>query len=194
MIKKFNDYVKIDTKSNTLLLKRIDNRLTLLYFGKKIKDKDNYDFLIPNKIDGFFGSNDDYKNALSIFSFNGEGSNKESLVLIVTPLKNDSINSTFIKNNETVNISEDDAIKTVSNNIKELNQEFILEFDNYVNIETSEIIRLDNEIFANLDVIKTPIKGKNPLCWKLTAIDIKYKKLDAYVDIMTGDLIGSKNR
>lgn len=128
------------------------------------------------------------------YIFDTEKGNKESLVLIVTPLKNDSINSTFIKNNETVNISEDDAIKTISNNIKELNQEFILEFDNYVNIETSEIIRLDNEIFANLDVIKTPIKGKNPLCWKLTAIDIKYKKLDAYVDIMTGDLIGSKNR
>ena len=128
------------------------------------------------------------------YIFDMEKSNKESLVLIVTPLTDDSSSSIFIKNNEKLNISEDDAVKTVSDNIKELNSELVLDVDNYVNVESSQIVILDNETFAGLDVIKNPVRGKEPMCWKLTVVDGENKKLDAYVDVMTGNLIGSKNR
>lgn len=134
------------------------------------------------------------KNNKVNYVFDTEKSNKESLALIVTPLTDDSSSSIFIKNKEKFNISEDDAIKTVSENIKELNSELVLDVDNYVNVESSQIVKLDNEIFAGLDVIKTPVKGKEPMCWKLTVVDGVNKKLDAYVDIMSGSLIGSKNR
>ena len=134
------------------------------------------------------------KNNKVNYIFNTEKSNKDSLVLIVTPLTDDSYSSIFIKNNEKLNISEDDAIKTVSEKIKELNQDLVLDKDNYVNVESSQIIVLDNETFAGLDVIKTPVKGKEPMCWKLTVVDGENKRLDAYVDIMNGSLIGSKNR
>lgn len=133
------------------------------------------------------------KNNKVNYIFDAEKSNKESLVLIVTPLTDDSSSSIFIKSKEKFNISEDDAIKTVSENIKELNSELVLDVDNYVNVESSQIVKLDNETFAGLDVIKTPVKGKEPMCWKLTVVDGENKRLNAYVDIMTGSLIGSIN-
>lgn len=128
------------------------------------------------------------------YIFNSEKSNKDSLVLIVTPLTNDSMRSIFIENDEKLNITEETAIKTVSDNIKDLNSELVLDKDNYVNIEFSEIVILDNEMFAGLDVIKEPVKGKEPICWKLTVVDSELKKLDAYVNAMTGELIGSVNK
>lgn len=128
------------------------------------------------------------------YIFNSEKSDKSSLVLIVTPITSDSIVSLFIENKEKFNITEDDAIQTVSEKIKELNPDLVLDIDNYVNVESSEIVVLDNEVFASLDVIKTPVKGKEPICWRLTVVDGENKRLDAYVDVMTGELIGSKNR
>ena len=127
------------------------------------------------------------------YIFDTEKSEKESLVLIVTPRTEDSYWSIFIKNNEKFNITEDVAIATVSENIKELNPDLVLDIDNYVNVESSEIVVLDNEVFASLDVIKTPVKGKEPICWRLTVVNGENKRLNAYVDIMTGELIGSVN-
>ena len=128
------------------------------------------------------------------YIFNSEKNNKPSLVLIVTPLTSDSMFSTFVENKEKFNITEEAAIQTVSDNIKELNPELVLDVDNYVNVESSEIVILDNEKFAELDVIKTPVKGKEPYCWKLTVIDSEFRKLDAYVNIMSGEIIGSINK
>ena len=128
------------------------------------------------------------------YIFDSEKTNKASLILIVTPLTNDSTSSAFIENDEKLNITEETAIKTVSDNIKELNSELVLDKDNYVNIELSEIVILDNEMFAGLDVIKTPVKGKEPICWKLRVVDGVSKRLDAYVNAMTGELIGSVNK
>ena len=127
------------------------------------------------------------------YIFNTEKSDKSSLVLIVTPLTSDSMVSVFVENKEKFNITEESAIKTVSENIKELNSELVLDKDNYVNIESSEIVVLDNELFASLDVIKTPVKGKEPICWKLTIVDSEFRKVDVYVNIMTGEIIGSIN-
>ncbi len=134
------------------------------------------------------------KNNKVNYIFDTEKSGKESLVLIVTPLTDNSSSSIFVKNKEKLNISEDDAIKTVSENIKELNSELVLDSTNYVNVESSQIEILDNETFAGLDVIKTPVKGKTPMCWRLTVVDGENKRLNAYVDVMTGNLIGSKNK
>ena len=114
-------------------------------------------------------------------------------MLIVTPLTEDSLGSIFIKNNEKLNITEEVAIETVSKNIMDLNSELVLDSEGYVNVESSQIVILDNEMFANLDVIKSPVKGKEPMCWKLTVVDGENKKLNAYVDIITGELIGSIN-
>ena len=128
------------------------------------------------------------------YIFKSEKSNKDSLVLVVTPITNDSRISVFVENSEKLNITEEAAIKTVSENIKELNSELVLDADGYVNIELSEIVVLDNEMFASLDVIKTPVKGKEPICWKLTVVDSENTKLDVYVNMTTGEIIGSINK
>lgn len=134
------------------------------------------------------------KNNKINYVFDVEKSEKPSLVLIVTPLTEDSMSSIFIKNNEKLNITEEVAIETVSKNIMDLNSELVLDSEGYVNVESSQIVILDNEMFANLDVIKSPVKGKEPMCWELTVVDGENKKLNAYVDIMSGELIGSINR
>lgn len=141
----------------------------------------------------YLQSLDSTRNNKMNYIFSSEKSDKSSLVLIVTPLTSNSMVSGFIENKEKFNTTEEDAIKTVSEKIKELNSELVLDKDNYVNVESSEIVILDNEMFARLDVIKTPVKGKEPICWKLTVVDSEFRKLDAYVDITTGELIGSKN-
>ena len=81
------------------------------------------------------------KNNKINYIFDTEKTNKESLVLIVTPLTDDSSSSIFIKNKEKFDISEDDAIKTVSENIKELNSELVLDSDNYVNVESRKLLQ-----------------------------------------------------
>ena len=126
--------------------------------------------------------------------FSAEKNAKDSLVLIVTPKTENSAEIKFVLNDEKLNITEDIAMKTVSEKIKELNSELVLDVDNYVNIEFSEITILDNETFAGLDVIKTPVKGKEPICWRVTVVDGENKRLNAYVDIMTGEIIGSVNK
>ena len=148
--------------------------------------KDGYKLNYLQSVDSTRGNRMNY-------IFKSEKSDKSSLVLIVTPLTNDSTSSVFVENKEKFNITEEDAIKTVTENIKELNSDLVLDKDGYVNIEYTEITILDNTEFANLDVIKSPVKGKEPICWKLTVVDGENKRLDAYVDVVSGILIGSKN-
>lgn len=126
--------------------------------------------------------------------FSAEKNAKDSLVLIVAPKTKDSAEIKFVLNDEKLNITEEAAMNVVSEKIKELNSELVLDSENYVNVELSEITILDNKAFAELDVIKTPVKGKEPICWKITVVDSELKRLDAYVDVMTGEIIGSKNR
>ena len=48
-------------------------------------------------------------------------------------------------------------------------------------------------MFAGLDVIKTPVRGKEPICWKITMVDYtRALKVEAYIDATTGKIIGSK--
>lgn len=149
--------------------------------------KDGYKLNYLQSVDSTRGNKMNY-------IFKSEKSNKASLVLVVTPITNESRISVFVENSEKLNITEEAAIKTVSENIKELNSELVLDADGYVNVELSEIVVLDNEMFASLDVIKTPVKGKEPICWKLTVVDSENTKLDVYVNMTTGEIIGSINK
>ena len=130
------------------------------------------------------------------YVFNTEKTNKSSLVLIVTPRTKISSESKFIVSKEELKISESDAIKIVNDNIKEIkdNMSLVLDEDNYVNVEFSEIEILDNSEFAILDYIQTPVKGKETMCWCISMIDDKNKLLDIYVNIMTGEMIGAVSR
>lgn len=133
------------------------------------------------------------RNNTTNYIFDTEKAEKASLVLIVSPILEDSTKPRFIENEEKFNITEEIAINTITEKIDELNPNLVLDDEGYVNVETSTIVTLDNEGFASLDVIKTPVRGEEPICWKLTVVDSNHKRLDAYVNIMTGELIGSVN-
>ncbi len=127
------------------------------------------------------------------YIFNTEKAQKESLVLIVTPITDDSFGSIFIKNNEKFNITEDDATKLAIENLKELSTAFGEDSSWEATAEVTEIVVLDNELFAGLDVIKTPVKGKEPYCWKITMVDYtRTLKVEVYIEAITGNIIGAK--
>lgn len=152
MIKVLDNYIKIDTKNTSLLLKKYDNRLILLHYGKKIHDASSYDFLLPKKIDGHFGSNDDYRNALSVFSFNGEGSNKEPLVLLS---KKDG---TFVSRFNLVDISFADVVSSPLPLAR--NKENTIVFT-YVDEISNATLKQYFSTFNDSDVISTHIEIKN---------------------------------
>ena len=132
-------------------------------------------------------------NNLVNYVFDVEKSQKDSLVLIVTPITEDSFGSIFIKNNEKFTITEDDATKLAIENLTELSTEFSEDSSWGATAEITEIVVLDNELFASLDVIKTPVKGSKPYCWKITMVDYtRFLKVEVYIDAITGNIIGAK--
>ena len=89
MIKITNDYIKIDSKNNTLLLGifKTDNYYgaahswaTLLYYGKKINDSKDYSFIIKPEI--YMASNDDSAIAPRVMSSTGDCANRESFLTV----------------------------------------------------------------------------------------------------------------
>lgn len=127
------------------------------------------------------------------FVFTADKSNKDSLVLIVTPRTTKSNSAAFIISNEDLKITEADAIKTISENINDLKEAFglVLDSENYVNARYSKIEVLNKDEFVNLDYIKTPVKGEEPACWLLSIVDANNKTVGVYVNITTGNLIGA---
>ena len=127
------------------------------------------------------------------FVFTADKSNKDSLVLIVTPRTTKSNSAAFIISNEELKITEADAIKTINENINDLKETFglVLDSENYVNARYSKIEVLNKDEFVNLDYIKTPVKGEEPACWLLSIVDANNKTVGVYVNITTGNLIGA---
>ena len=90
MIKISNDYIKIDSKNNTLLLGiyRSDNFYgvpqswaTLLHYGKKINDSEDYSFIINPEI--YMASNDDSILCPRVISSTADCNNRESFLTVV---------------------------------------------------------------------------------------------------------------
>lgn len=78
MIKIFGDYVKIDTKNNSLIIKKYDDRALKVYYGKKLNDSEDYSSFFFGRLDRTGASNDDYANICSVISSTAEVSQKES--------------------------------------------------------------------------------------------------------------------
>lgn len=127
------------------------------------------------------------------YVFDIEKNQKESLVLIVSPRTDDSLGSRFINNKDKLNITEEEAIKLSLENINELNIEELTDISWSDTTESAEIIILDNKTFAGLEVIKTPVKGKTPICWKIIIKDkANIVKMHIFIDAITGKVIGAQ--
>jgi alpha-galactosidase len=89
MIKISDNYIKIDSKNNTLLLglRKLDNHsgielswAEILYYGKKIRDAEDFSYLNENI--EYFASSDDCIFTRRTISSNGDCNNKESLLTV----------------------------------------------------------------------------------------------------------------
>lgn len=157
------------------------------YYYVAIVYKDGYQLNYNQKLDAT-------ESVTTNYIFDIEKSKNESIVLIVAPRTLTSKKSEFIVSNDELKITEERAKQIITENIEEINSSLVLDSEKHVEFDFSEITMLDNHVFANLDFIKTPVKGKEPFCWKLTVIDAENTKVDVYVDAVSGNLIGSKNK
>ncbi len=96
MIKIFKDYVKIDTKNTSLILASGQDRVYKVYYGNKVRDDDNYAFIVDHNLNEVFTSTDDTYYCNTFMSCNGEGNNIENMVRIT------SEDSTFVSRFEFV--------------------------------------------------------------------------------------------
>lgn len=83
MIKFINDYLKIDSANNTLIITKHDKRAELVYYGKKISDHDNFLYFSSGIKDKCFASNSDHTNIRSVIASNGECAQKSASVGVV---------------------------------------------------------------------------------------------------------------
>ena len=83
MIKFIDDVIKIDSKGNSLIIEKYDNRAELIYYGKKLRDHTFYKYNPYEMRDKYYGSCCDYTDIPSVISSNGECANKTSLVSVI---------------------------------------------------------------------------------------------------------------
>ncbi len=83
MIKFNNDIIKLDTPHTSLILKICERYVEQLYYGKRIKDADNYECLGVRKEYENRPSVDDTVTAKTTISFAGQGNSREEFVRLV---------------------------------------------------------------------------------------------------------------
>ena len=79
MIKFINNYLKIDSKNNSLIIAKHDNRSELVYYGKKLADHSDYSYFSSGCKDKCFASNCDHTNIRSVIASNGECAQNQAL-------------------------------------------------------------------------------------------------------------------
>lgn len=123
-----------------------------------------------------------------------EKSNKDNLMVLITSKGSKNSLANFVENDEKLKVDSYQAFETI--------QEYLIDFQNFYELKEqnsegyrSDILyKLTNEQFAKLEYIKTPVKGQEPICWKIDYRGYEYDtvvSMTIYVDATTGDIIGS---
>lgn len=130
------------------------------------------------------------------FVVNGEKSNKESLLLAIIPNESRNRSTIFVESDEKLKINAETAMNTANNSLTEIEEYFDLEFETYVGYTDDHLDLLTKEEFSKMEYIKTPISGKERICWNLHYKANNHEtinSMDVYVDAITGEIIGAKN-
>lgn len=90
MIKKIQNFIKIDTQNTTLLL-RLDDIPEIVHFGKKLSDDTSYSFWEYGKDLTMVSSASDYCGRKTVLSCSGDGNNRETLLHAVNAKGNGSV-------------------------------------------------------------------------------------------------------
>ena len=88
MIDLFGNMIRLDTERTTMLLCTDSSRVELVYYGEKLPPRrgesgDEYALLYRASRGRRFGSTEDLYNESTIFSFAGEGNDREEMLRLV---------------------------------------------------------------------------------------------------------------
>jgi alpha-galactosidase len=82
MIKVLGNCIKLDTPNTSLIFRVNGKKAEQIYYGRKIKDFNQYDVFGEQEKNIQFASCDDYESIRAFFSSSGDGSCAESLVIV----------------------------------------------------------------------------------------------------------------
>lgn len=131
------------------------------------------------------------------YVFSSEQTKNKELVLLIAPTSERSV-ADIIESNEHIKIDAQKAYDILNDNLDKIKQELKLDYvEASVGGFEDRIEKLSNETFAKMSFINKPVEGKEPICWKEfyrifrgESVGDSHIELTAYIDAMTGELIG----
>ncbi|MBQ7409793.1 MAG: hypothetical protein IJW20_00225 [Clostridia bacterium] len=123
-----------------------------------------------------------------------EKSNKDNLMVLITSKESNNRWASFVENDTKLKIDSYKAFEKIQDNLIDFQNFYGLKEQNSEGYRSDILSKLTNEQFANLEYIKTPVKGQEPICWKIDYRGYEYDtvvSMTIYVDATTGDIIGS---
>ena len=129
---------------------------------------------------------------------NTEEANTENLTLLVLPKSTGNMNVEYIENTKKIKIDSYEAVDNVQKYLDDFAKEYDLENMDFMGYNNDFICKLTNKKFAELDYIINPVKGEEPLCWRIDwcvyrgDAEAQFSDLIIYIDATTGEVIGSK--
>lgn len=123
-----------------------------------------------------------------------EKSNKDNLMVLITSKGSKNSLANFVENDEKLKVDSYQAFETIQEYLIDFQNFYELKEQNSIGYSGDKLYKLTNEEFAKLEYIKTPVKGEEPICWKIDYRGYEYDtvvSMSVYVDATTGYIIGS---
>lgn len=128
------------------------------------------------------------------FVVNSEKSNKDSLLLMVVPKESGNRGVVFVDSDEKIKIDAEKAISITEAARTEIEKYYGVEFQPFLGYKSDHLELLTKEKFAEMDYIKSPLAGRERICWNIN-YDVNNEDvhhINVFVDAITGDIIGGK--
>lgn len=132
------------------------------------------------------------------FIVSSKKADKDNFTLFILPKSTGNMRTNYVINDKKISIDSYDAVEEIQKYLDDFAKQYNLTNMDFMGYRDDVLCRLSNEKFAELDYIKKPVKGEEPICWKIDYCvyrgdeDASFDYLNIYVDATTGELIGSK--
>ena len=124
--------------------------------------------------------------------------NKDNLTLLVLPKSTGNMRIEYTESNKEIKIDSYTAVENIQKYLNDFSKEYKLKNMDFMGYNNDFVCRLTNKSFAELDYIINPVKGEEPICWRINWCvyrgdpDAEFGDLVVYINAITGDVIGSK--
>ena len=124
--------------------------------------------------------------------------NKDNLTLLVLPKSTGNMRIEYTESNKEIKIDSYIAVENIQKYLNDFSKEYKLKNMDFMGYNNDFVCRLTNKSFAELDYIINPVKGEEPICWRINWCvyrgdpDAEFGDLVVYINAITGEVIGSK--